>query len=104
MAAEPEADGVLRLPVTDNMIDGWLLAVDEVEAPEGGELFDVRWINLGGSGINLKTLLDDPPAKFDVLSLVVDRKIDAKYLGKLTDENLFDVRVFDRSSSCSGTV
>lgn len=62
-------ESVLRMPVREEMIDAWLAAVTEVEALlEGKKLM----ANIGktdeedmGKGINVKKLLEDPPAKFE---------------------------------------
>ena len=99
----PRQTGVLRLPVTDEMIGGWLAAVGEFEAVLKGEkLVAGLWAHRAESGINLKALLDDPPARLDVVSLVASGVADAKYLGKLTDTNRFDDRVFARVSALFG--
>lgn len=98
----PKQTGVLRLPVTDAMIDGWLAAVGEFEAALTGEKLAVLpFITPDASGFNLKALLDDPPTKIDFAKLL-DRRIDAKYLGKLTGKNKFDERVFDRVAALFG--
>lgn len=62
--------GVIGLPVTDAMIDGWLGMIDELEA-----VFDGRKVIPAGvvqfvspptrTGVNWKTVLDDPPPAFD---------------------------------------
>ena len=61
----PKQQGVLRMPVRDGMIDAWLRAVSEIELlMDGKRLIPILWRDAGGKGINLKTLLEDPPAEF----------------------------------------
>jgi hypothetical protein len=89
--------GVLGLPVRDEMIDGWLAAVGEVERLLKGEKVFALWglPKTEGKGLNLKAFLDDPPAKLDVAK-IVNQGIDAKYLADLTDKNRYDDGSFDR--------
>lgn len=89
--------GVLGLPVRDDMIDGWLRAVGEVEGLLKGEkLLTLPLPGVGDDmGIDVKAFLDDPPAKLDIAK-ILGGKIDPKYLAKRTDKNRFDDRAFDR--------
>ena len=87
-----EQKGVLDLPVTDAMIDGWLAAVEQAEGLlTGKKLIDLRGIGNtpAGTGFDLKAFLDDPPAKLDIAK-VIDKGIDEKYRAKLTDKNRYD--------------
>ena len=88
--------GVLGLPVSDQMIDRWLEAVNELEGLLKGErllpslLLGFIGPDTGGKGLNVKTLLADPPTVLSGKKLRADG-IDAKYLeapGKKKELNL----------------
>lgn len=96
--------GVIGLPVRDNMVDAWLKAMDELEAVlDGKKLLPVQLVwPTGGKGLNVKTLLDDPPAVFDFDKVQRDG-VDEKYLQRgpaldldvlLTLWRLFDGNAF----------
>jgi HEAT repeat protein len=73
----PKQEGVLGLPVRNEMIDTWLVMMAELEALLDGErTFSIFW-SRNGKGLNLKTLLDDPPAKF---------VLDGEFPGTLADK------------------
>jgi hypothetical protein len=100
----PKQKGVLGIPVTDEMIDGWLQAIGELEGLLKGDKLLVPGFPVevrNGSGFNLKTFLDDPPAKLEI-QRIMDKGIDDRYLGKLTDANQFDDRVFNRVMAMFG--
>jgi hypothetical protein len=99
----PRQKGVLGLPVRDEMIDGWLRAVDELERLLKGEkLIDVRLPGVAeGMAINVRAFLDDPPAKLDV-NKILGQGVDAKYLSKLTGENRYDDGGFNRVMALFG--
>jgi hypothetical protein len=96
----PKQTGVLGLPVRDEMIDAWLGMVGELEAVlQGKKLLPVNLLwQTGGKGLDVKALLDDPPARFD-FDAITQRGPAAKYLanGPAADLNaLFRVAtVFD---------
>jgi hypothetical protein len=96
----PRQKGVLRLPIRDEMIDAWLGMVGEVEGLlEGKTLVPVHLLwKTDGKGLDLKKLLDDPPAEFDT-GAILARGPAAKYLanGPAADLNalLRVARVFD---------
>ena len=96
----PKQSGVLGLPVRDEMIDAWLGMVAELEAVlEGKKLLPVNLLwKTDGKGLDVKALLDDPPARFDT-DAIMARGPAAKYLanGPSADLNaLFRVaQVFD---------
>ncbi|HUQ72815.1 MAG TPA: hypothetical protein VM165_25025 [Planctomycetaceae bacterium] len=78
--------GVIGLPVTDAMIDAWLGMVDEVEAVfDGRKMIPASIVQFfsppAKKGLNLKLVLDDPPAKFDWNKLRSDPPAD-KYLDR----------------------
>lgn len=79
--------GVLGLPVKDEMIDAWLAMMDEFKALLDGEraMFKSFW-GRNGKGLNLKALLEDPPAGFQV---------DLEFLKKLPDQYYSDEKEFD---------
>ncbi|MBN9119546.1 MAG: hypothetical protein J0I06_10375, partial [Planctomycetes bacterium] len=60
--------GVLGLPVSDQRINGWLDMIDRLEELFKGErlisadLLTMIGLNTDGKGLNVRTLLDDPPA------------------------------------------
>jgi hypothetical protein len=65
----PRQHGVLGLPVREEMINAWLDAVAELEALLEGkkvlsDLFFFGNFQKNGKGLNLKTLLEHPPAAF----------------------------------------
>ncbi|MHC4406107.1 MAG: hypothetical protein ACYTG0_41245, partial [Planctomycetota bacterium] len=92
----PMQKGVIGLPVTDGMIDGWLAMVDQLDGLLEGELLLPGWVvrlvakTPDGKGLNLKTLLDDPPASLSGNKLREDG-IDAKYLEAEGTEKVFDL-------------
>jgi len=72
--------GVLRMPVRDSMVDAWLAALTELESLlEGKKLLPSLWGEADGQGVNLKTLLEDPPAEFRGEELAA-HGLPAKYL------------------------
>lgn len=97
--------GVIGLPVRDEMIDGWLKAVTELEKLLKGEkLIDLH--GLGGvpeeRGFNVKSFLSDPPARLDVQSIIGGKGIDLKYLAEMTKKNRFDDGAFTRVMALFG--
>ena len=87
------------------MVEAWLGMIGELEAVlEGKKLLPVGllWPATGGKGLNLKTLLEDPPEQFDFDAIGKGGPA-AKYLEK-GDEVKLDVllrvvRVFGDSLS-----
>jgi len=69
----PDQTGVLRMPVTNQMIDSWLSMVEEVERLFEGERvipasviqFLFAQTKTGKTGLNYRTFLDDPPDEID---------------------------------------
>lgn len=94
----PKQKGVLGLPVRDEMIDRWLDMVGQLEELLKGERLFPGWVlafisaNPDGKGLNLKTLLDDPPARLSEKKLR-DDGIDAKYLEAKGKKKEFDLNV-----------
>jgi hypothetical protein len=84
----PKQHGVLGLPVTDRMIDSWLRMIGQIEdvlegrvlLVDGNGLFDILG-DTGDKGLNLKTVLEDPPQKINWESLKANGPA-AKYLQK----------------------
>jgi hypothetical protein len=91
--------GIFDMPVRDDMINSWLGMMGELEAVlEGKKLLPINIITGSKKGLNLKTLLEEPPAKIDFDVVMRDGPND-KYLedGPSMDLNvIFGVmRVFD---------
>lgn len=86
----PRQTSVIGLPINTTMVDGWLEMMSEIEEIlEGKKLLPIGIIiPTNGQGLNMKTLLDDPPASVN-LSRLLEKGIDAKYLqkGELADMN-----------------
>ncbi|MEO2089392.1 MAG: hypothetical protein ABGY75_07835 [Gemmataceae bacterium] len=99
----PKQKGVIGLPVRDEMIDGWLKAIDELEGLfTGKKLIDLRGlVNTDGKGLNVKELLDHPPEKLELMKVAANG-VDAKYLSKLTADNTFDDAAFRRVMTVFG--
>jgi hypothetical protein len=81
----PRQEGVLGLPVRNEMIDAWLAMMAELEALLDGKRTLPGVLNIGknGKGLNLKTLLDDPPEKF-TLDSEFFRGLPEKYFSDLS--------------------
>lgn len=80
----PRQTGVLRMPVTDPMIDAWLGMVAEVEGVFNGKKKLPAWIFQFFSpatkrGMNLQVFLDEPPETIDWKRLT-DEGVREKYL------------------------
>jgi hypothetical protein len=94
----PRQKGVLGLPVRDEMIDAWLGMVGELEAVLNGKKMIPNFIKPGDPGINLRTVLDDPPERLEFDRILRDG-VAAKYLemGVLVDVSKLTriVAVFD---------
>lgn len=96
----PKQTSVIGLPVNAAMVDGWLEAMAEFEAIlEGKKLLPIGILfPTNGKGLNMKTVLDDPPASLDLAKLQM-KGVDAKYLekGEMTDMNklIEATRLFD---------
>ena len=87
VATEPEQTDQLGLPLTDERIDRWLAMMAQLEGLLKGErLVSSDLLNFlpgnhaNGMGLNLKKLLDDPPADLLNLDRMQAKGIDAKYL------------------------
>ncbi len=63
----PKQTSVIRMSVREEMIDAWIAAVGELEGMLEGKklMFNVSVVNNENRGINMKTLLEDPPAELD---------------------------------------
>ena len=99
----------LGLPLTDERIDRWLAMMEQWEGLLKGERLVPSWmikfVHAGhpdGQGLNLKKLLDDPPADLLNVTRIQEKGIDAKYLEAEKGKKSFDpdavlqvIRVFD---------
>ena len=95
--------GVLRMPVRDDMIDAWLRSVTEIESlMNGKKLLPIFWRDAAGKGINLKTLLEAPPVDFQWEELAKNG-LPEKYLenGPPVDFQVFFVlfQVFENTTA-----
>ncbi|MBL8825032.1 MAG: hypothetical protein JNJ77_20760 [Planctomycetia bacterium] len=92
--------GVFNLPVRDEMITTWLTMMGELESMlEGKSLIPMDFFgNTRGKGLNVKTLLEDPPQSIDFNS-VMQQGPAAKYLETGTNMNFEGIsavmRAFD---------
>ena len=81
----PKQTAAIGLRVTNEMIDGWLEMIDQLEELLKGErlfpgaILGFVDIKTNGKGVNVKTLLDDPPPRLSQTKLKEDG-IDGKYL------------------------
>jgi HEAT repeat protein len=81
----PKQKGVFGLPVRDERIDSWLWLMAELEALlDGKRTFQKAFLNKNEKGLNLKTLLDDPPDKF-VLDDKFPQNLPDKYWSEEND-------------------
>lgn len=63
----PRQSGVLRIPVSEEMVNTWLSTVEEVELVLQGRRLIPFWRgNQADRGVNLKKLVMNPPQNFDV--------------------------------------
>ena len=95
----PKQTDQLRLPLTDERINGWLAMMKEWEGLLKGELLVSSGL-IGlvspdnhevGQGLNVKKLLDDPPADLLNQRRIREKGIDAKYLEAENEKQVFDV-------------
>jgi hypothetical protein len=96
----PKQTDQLGLPITKERIDGWLAMMDQLEGFLKGErllpsslILFVHADHKGGVGLNVKKLLDDPPADLLNEKRIREKGIDAKYLEPEKDKKLLDVNV-----------
>jgi hypothetical protein len=96
----PKQKGIFNLPVRDEMINTWLTMMGELESMlEGKTLIPMDFFgNARGQGLNVKTLLEDPPSSIDIHSLMQQGPA-AKYLDTGTNMNFEGIsavmRAFD---------
>ncbi|HMP02986.1 MAG TPA: hypothetical protein PKD86_03415 [Gemmatales bacterium] len=82
----PKQTGVFGLPITDQMIDGWLAGMSEIEGLLKGEKILVLPPGTSEYGVNLRTFFDHPPENL-VLMKVMQNDIDPRFLVRLTPAN-----------------
>lgn len=80
--------GVIGLNVRDELVDGWLEVMSELEALLEGRktLMKNFGLDKDGKGLNVKALLDDPPAKF---------VFDGNFTKNLGDQYFSDAKEID---------
>ncbi len=95
----PKQTDQLGLPLTDERIDAWLGMMAQWEDLLQGERLVpgelVRFVHPDhpeGQGLNLKKLLDNPPADLFNPERIRKRGIDAKYLEASKGKKVFDLR------------
>ncbi|WP_171183046.1 hypothetical protein [Alienimonas chondri] len=93
----PRQNDQLGLPISDAQIDGWLRMMDQIKGLFTGErLFPSGLIQLGlqnhpaGQGLNVKTLLDDPPTDLMNEGRLRKEGIDPRYLEAEGPDNRFE--------------
>ena len=94
----PKQTDQLDLPLTDERIDAWLAMMEQWEGLLKGErLLAGMWIRFAydkhpeGQGLNLKKLLDDPPADLFNFNRLKEQGIAAKYLEAEKGKKAFDL-------------
>ena len=95
----PKQHDQLGLPLTNDRIDRWLAMMEQWEGLLKGErLLPSALLRFGlgnhakGQGLNLKKLLDDPPADLFNWDRIQKNGIDAKYLEAERGRQVFDVQ------------
>jgi len=95
----PKQTDQLGLPLTDERIDAWLGMMKQWEGLLKGERLLpsalLRLVNADhkeGLGLNLKKLLDDPPADLFNEGRIRKKGIDARYLEAEKGKQVFDVK------------
>ena len=98
-----QKQGVLGLPVQDEMIDAWLAMADEAKALlEGERAFLKIFFNKAGKGIDLKVFLEDPPDRI-LLSVDYVQDLPDRYFTDAQDINLGAfIRVFSMLQNTTG--
>jgi hypothetical protein len=104
----PKQTDQLGLPLTDGQIDAWLAMMKQwEELLKGKRLLPSKLLQFvsrhkEGQGLNLKKLLDDPPADLFNWDRIQKKGIDAKYLESERGKQVFDleamvavIRLFD---------
>jgi hypothetical protein len=93
----PKQTDQLGLPLTDERIDRWLAMIEQLEGLLKGErlvssdlLGFLHGNHPNGMGLNLKKLLDDPPADLFNMDRIQAKGIDAKYLESVKGRKTID--------------
>ncbi|MBP3954748.1 hypothetical protein J8F10_05550 [Gemmata sp. G18] len=94
----PKQTDQLGLPITKAQIDGWLAMMEQLEGLLKGERLVPSFLlafvsnNHGaGMGLNLKTLLDDPPPDLLNEKRIREKGLEAKYLEPEKDKKALDL-------------
>jgi hypothetical protein len=94
----PKQTDQLGLPLTDERIDRWLAMMEQCEGLlkgerliPGNQLSFLYGLHPAEKGLNLKKLLDDPPADLFNLNRIQAKGIDSKYLEPEKGKLVFDV-------------
>lgn len=94
----PKQTDQLGLPLTDEQIDNWLAMMEQWEGLLKGELLVPSFLiesfdddHKSGQGLNLKKLLDDPPADLFNMARIQAKGIDAKYLEAEKGKQMFEL-------------
>ncbi|MCA9035889.1 MAG: hypothetical protein KDA91_12215 [Planctomycetaceae bacterium] len=96
----PNQTDQLGLPLSNDRIDAWLRMMSELEGLLKGERLIASSLleflhreHEHGKGLNVKKLLDDPPADLLNWERIQKDGVDAKYLEAERDKPVFDVSV-----------
>ena len=94
----PKQTDLLGLPITDEQIDRWLAMMEQWEGLLKGErllpgnlLVTLHKGHNKKLGLNIRKVLDDPPADLLNISRIQNQGIEAKYLEAEKGRLLFDV-------------
>ena len=105
----PKQSELIGLPITRAQIDGWLAMMDQLEGVlKGKRLISSQILSFIGDkhkqdfGLNVKKVLDDPPADLLNIERIMKEGIDAKYLEPEKKKAVLDLdmvinaaRIFD---------
>lgn len=94
----PKQTDQLGLPLTDERIDAWLAMMEQWEGLLTGErLLGSMWLQFAhkdhpaGKGLNLKAVLDDPPADLFNFNRLQEKGIAARHLEDEKGKKAFDI-------------
>ncbi len=99
----PRQTDQLGMPISQERIDSWLAMMEQMEGFLKGELllpgYILSFVNGGRQtgGLNMKKLLDNPPADLLNWNRIQEKGIDPKYLEPEEGKQVVDVNVLTRA-------